>query len=54
MIDCTDYAALLAALEQLPVNAAWQARMADLLLESTHDYSGDPARTPTLPVVWQL
>jgi len=52
VIDCADYAAMLAALHDNPVNAAWQARMAGLL-DTPHDYSaagGDAA----LPVVWQL
>jgi len=52
VIDCADYAAMLAALNREPVNAAWQARMAELL-DTPHDYSaagGDAA----LPVVWQL
>ena len=52
VIDCADYAAMLAALNADPVNVEWQARMAELL-ESPHDYSaagGDAA----LPVVWQL
>src|ERR1700759_5008257 len=52
VIACADYAAMLAALSASPVNAAWQARMAELL-DAPHDYSaagGDAA----LPVVWQL
>jgi len=52
LIDCADYAAMLAALSANPVNADWQARMAELL-DTPHDYSaagGDAA----LPVVWQL
>ena len=52
IIDCADYAAMLAALDASPVNGAWQARMAELL-DAPHDYSkagGDAA----LPVVWQL
>jgi L-rhamnose mutarotase len=52
VIDCADYAALLAALADLPVNVAWQARMADLL-DVVHDYSADGAAAG-LPVVWQL
>src|SRR6478735_10281427 len=42
VIDCADYARLLAELEQLPVNVAWQARM-DELLDVAHDYSSDGA-----------
>lgn len=52
VIDCEDYAALLARLEHLPVNVAWQARMAGMQ-EVTHDYSGSGARAG-LPVVWDL
>jgi L-rhamnose mutarotase len=52
VIDCDDYAALLAALEDLPVNVAWQARMAGYL-DVVHDYSGDGA-AKGLPVVWHL
>ena len=52
LIECADYAALLAALERNPVNAVWQARMAELL-ETAHDYSDDGADA-ALPVVWQL
>jgi L-rhamnose mutarotase len=52
VIDCADYAGLLARLERLPVNVAWQARMAELL-DTVHDYSAGGAQA-TLPVVWQL
>ncbi|MEU7637052.1 MULTISPECIES: L-rhamnose mutarotase [unclassified Streptomyces] len=52
VLECEDYAALLAELEQLPVNIAWQARMAELL-DVIHDYSEDGA-TAGLPVVWEL
>lgn len=52
VIDCDDYAGLLAALEQLPVNIAWQERMTDYL-DVVHDYSADGAGS-TLPVVWRL
>jgi len=46
------YPRLLAALEHLPVNVAWQARMAELL-DTGHDYS--PAGADAgLPVVWEL
>jgi L-rhamnose mutarotase len=52
VVECEDYARLLSELAGLPVNVAWQARMADLL-ETVHDYGpgGDEA---TLPVVWRL
>jgi L-rhamnose mutarotase len=50
-IECDDYRAMLARLEHLEVNVAWQARMAELL-EVTHDYSGE--RDAELPVVWEL
>ena len=52
VIECADYAALLASLSDLPVNIAWQARMADLL-DVVHDYSSDGPEA-TLPVVWNL
>ncbi|WP_377272917.1 L-rhamnose mutarotase [Peterkaempfera sp. SMS 1(5)a] len=52
LLECEDYAALLAELEQLPVNVAWQARMAELL-DVVHDYSADGAGAG-LPVVWEL
>ncbi|MEE1746433.1 MULTISPECIES: L-rhamnose mutarotase [unclassified Streptomyces] len=52
VIECEDYAALLAELEQLPVNVAWQARM-DELLDVAHDYSADGAEAG-LPVAWEL
>jgi L-rhamnose mutarotase len=52
VIECADYAALIASLSGLPVNIAWQARMAELL-DVAHDYSADGAEV-TLPVVWQL
>ncbi|WP_053848349.1 L-rhamnose mutarotase [Streptomyces sp. NRRL B-24085] len=52
VLECEDYARLLAELEQLPVNVAWQARMADLL-DVVHDYSGAGAAA-SLPVVWEL
>ncbi len=52
VIDCDDYTRLLAALERLPVNIAWQERMAGYL-DVVHDYSSAGA-TSTLPVVWQL
>ncbi|GAA4431752.1 L-rhamnose mutarotase [Georgenia halophila] len=52
LIDCDDYAAMLAKLEELPVNVAWQVRMAELQ-EVTHDYSDEGAGAG-LPVVWHL
>jgi L-rhamnose mutarotase len=52
VIECEDYARLLAELEQLPVNVAWQARM-DELLHVAHDYSADGADAG-LPVAWEL
>jgi L-rhamnose mutarotase len=52
LIDCASYPALLAELEQLPVNVAWQARMAELL-DVVHDYS-KAGTSAGLPVVWQL
>ncbi|WP_327242802.1 L-rhamnose mutarotase [Streptomyces sp. NBC_01320] len=52
VIECEDYARLLAELEQLPVNVAWQARM-DELFDVAHDYSSDGAEAG-LPVAWEL
>jgi L-rhamnose mutarotase len=52
LIDCADYAQMLAALAEHPVNVAWQARMAELL-EDVHDYSAH-GTDAVLPVVWQL
>ncbi|MGW4047711.1 L-rhamnose mutarotase [Streptomyces sp. NPDC004721] len=52
LLECEDYARLLAELEHLPVNVAWQARMADLL-DVVHDYSEAGAEAG-LPVVWEL
>ncbi|GAA1221021.1 hypothetical protein GCM10009665_08960 [Kitasatospora nipponensis] len=39
-------------MEHLPVNLAWQTRMAELL-DVAHDYSAGGAHAG-LPVVWQL
>ncbi|MET7425513.1 L-rhamnose mutarotase [Dactylosporangium sp. NPDC005555] len=50
VIDCDDYPRLLAELADLPVNIAWQARMAELLAV-THDYTDGDAG---LPVAWEL
>jgi L-rhamnose mutarotase len=50
LIECDDYARLLAELAELPVNVEWQARMAELL-DVTHDYGAADAG---LPVVWEL
>ncbi|MEU9445861.1 L-rhamnose mutarotase [Streptomyces sp. NPDC048304] len=52
VLECEDYGRLLAGLEQLPVNVAWQARMAELL-DVVHDYSREGADAG-LPVVWEL
>jgi L-rhamnose mutarotase len=52
LIDCADYAAMLAALSASQVNADWQARMAELL-DTPHDYSA-AGGDAVLPVVWQL
>ncbi|WP_461007573.1 L-rhamnose mutarotase [Streptomyces capparidis] len=52
VIECEDYGRLIARLAELPVNVAWQARMAGLL-EVAHDYSAQGADAP-LPVVWRL
>jgi L-rhamnose mutarotase len=52
VLEVKDYPAMIAELEKLPVNIAWQARMADLL-EVVHDYSTEGAGA-SLPVVWEL
>ncbi|MFF7122591.1 MULTISPECIES: L-rhamnose mutarotase [unclassified Streptomyces] len=52
VLECEDYGRLLAALQELPVNVAWQARMAELL-DVVHDYSQGGAEAG-LPVVWEL
>jgi L-rhamnose mutarotase len=52
VLECDDYARLLSELEALPVNVAWQARMAELL-EVLHDYGSGGAEAG-LPVVWEL
>lgn len=52
VIDCEDYAGMLARLETLPVNVEWQARMATMQAV-THDYSQDGSDAG-LPVVWHL
>jgi NAD(P)-dependent dehydrogenase (short-subunit alcohol dehydrogenase family)/L-rhamnose mutarotase len=52
VVVCEDYARLLSELEHLPVNIAWQARMAELL-EVVHNHSSSGA-DGGLPVVWEL
>jgi L-rhamnose mutarotase len=52
VLECEDYRRLLAELERLPVNVAWQARMAELL-DVVHDYTG-AGGDAGLPVVWEL
>ncbi|MER5255744.1 MULTISPECIES: L-rhamnose mutarotase [unclassified Streptomyces] len=52
VLECEDYARMLAELDKLPVNIAWQARMAELL-DVVHDYSSEGADAG-LPVVWEL
>jgi L-rhamnose mutarotase len=52
LLEVEDYAAMIAELEKLPVNIAWQARMAELL-DVVHDYSPQGSDA-SLPVVWQL
>ncbi|KQV16666.1 L-rhamnose mutarotase [Kitasatospora sp. Root107] len=52
LLECEDYAHLLAELEHLPVNIAWQARMGELL-DIVHDYSAAGGKAG-LPEVWQL
>jgi L-rhamnose mutarotase len=50
LVECDDYARLLAELADLPVNVAWQARMGELL-DVAHDYGAADAG---LPLVWEL
>ncbi|WP_405906180.1 MULTISPECIES: L-rhamnose mutarotase [unclassified Streptomyces] len=52
LLEVPDYGAMIAELEKLPVNIAWQARMGQLLAVA-HDYSAD-GTDASLPVVWQL
>ncbi|WP_024754474.1 L-rhamnose mutarotase [Streptomyces exfoliatus] len=52
VLEVQDYQAMIAALEKLPVNIAWQARMAELL-DVVHDYSAQGGDA-LLPVVWEL
>jgi L-rhamnose mutarotase len=52
VIECDDYANLLSELADLPVNIAWQARMAELL-DVSHDYRPEGAEAG-LPIVWEL
>ena len=52
VIECEDYERMLAELADLPVNVAWQERMAGLL-DVVHDY-GESGATAGLPVVWEL
>ncbi|MFE4306366.1 L-rhamnose mutarotase [Streptomyces sp. NPDC056517] len=52
VLEVQDYQAVIAALEKLPVNIAWQARMAELL-DVVHDYSAQ-GTDASLPVVWEL
>jgi L-rhamnose mutarotase len=49
VIDCTGYAQLLRSVAALPVNVAWQERMAGLL-DVVHDYSAEAEQE--LPVAW--
>ncbi|QEU90048.1 L-rhamnose mutarotase [Streptomyces kanamyceticus] len=52
VLECEDYGRMLSELERLPVNIAWQARMAELLYV-VHDYSAEGSEAG-LPVVWEL
>ncbi|MCB8901269.1 MULTISPECIES: L-rhamnose mutarotase [unclassified Streptomyces] len=52
VLEVQDYQAMIAALAKLPVNIAWQARMAELL-DVVHDYSAQ-GTDASLPVVWEL
>ncbi|MFE9571227.1 L-rhamnose mutarotase [Streptomyces sp. NPDC006692] len=52
VLEVEDYQAMIAELGKLPVNIAWQARMA-ALLDVAHDYSEQVAEA-SLPVAWEL
>ncbi|MBT2451550.1 L-rhamnose mutarotase [Streptomyces sp. ISL-43] len=52
VLEVENYQAMTAELEKLPVNIAWQARMAELL-DVVHDYSAQGSDA-SLPVVWEL
>lgn len=52
LIDCDDYAAMIAELENLPVNITWQVRMGEFL-DIAHDYSAGGVGA-SLPVAWDL
>jgi L-rhamnose mutarotase len=52
VVEVEDYGRMLARLEALPVNVAWQRRV-NALLEEVHDYSPEGAQAG-LPVVWEL
>ncbi|WP_338702755.1 L-rhamnose mutarotase [Streptomyces sp. Q6] len=52
VLECEDYPRMLAELDKLPVNIAWQARMGELL-DVAHDYSAEGVDAG-LPVVWEL
>jgi L-rhamnose mutarotase len=51
-LEVEDHAAMIAELERLPVDIAWQARTADLL-DVVHDYSAEGSGAG-LPVAWEL
>lgn len=50
-VEVENYETFVQAAQRDPVNAAWQARMAELL-EVSHDYA-DPSAN-ALPLVWEL
>ncbi len=52
VLECADYAALLAGPEPLSVNDRWQTRVATMQ-EITQDYSG-ACTAAGLPIVWNL
>lgn len=52
VLEVENYATMIAELEKLPANIAWQARMAELL-DVVHDYSAEGSDAG-LPVVWEL
>lgn len=52
LLEVEDYPAMIAEMEKLPANIAWQARMAELL-DVVHDYSAGGSDAG-LPLVWEL
>jgi L-rhamnose mutarotase len=51
LLECDDYARLIGELADLPVNKAWQTRIATMM-EVAHDYSENADQE--LPAIWDL